>query len=90
MAMPKNWGMVNSFREKPHRPTDTQDERYEVSRGDADDVVGAKVDAGTDLLPSTASSHTYVQSIPWTSQGRKEEESSTPVSASCCVVGSTA
>ena len=56
----KKLGIV-SFRRswKPHRPTDTQDESKEVRRRDAHDVVGAKVNAGTDLLPSTASSHTY-------------------------------
>jgi len=53
--------IIVSFRRswKPHRPTDTQDESKEVRRRDADDVVGAKVNAGTDLLPSAASSHTY-------------------------------
>ena len=53
--------IIVSFRRswKPHRPTDTQDESKEVRRRDAHDVVGAKVNAGTDLLPSTASSHTY-------------------------------
>ena len=40
-----------------YRPADLQDEGYEVGRGDADDIVGTKIDPSTNLLPSTASSH---------------------------------
>ena len=41
-----------------HHPANAQDESYEVGARNAGDVVGTKVNASTNLLPSTASRHT--------------------------------
>ena len=42
-----------------HHPANAQDESYKVGARNAGDVVGTKVNASTNLLPSTASRHTY-------------------------------